>query len=337
MGLRYRKSINLGGGFRINLSKSGVGYSWGGKGFRYTKTANGRTRRTLSIPGTGISYVDESKSKNKNQPKQYTENDITDYETIKNANVSNFRNEEYIEFINALEDILSSNKTSNIFIWISIILFPVPIIGILCMIASLVYKYNIRKNGVINLEYEMDQESSETYKSRMDSWKIINTCDKLWSISSTSSVSNKKIHAGAGTLVTRKEIKLSDKLPFYLKSNINIYTLANKNETIILLPDKIIIIQNNKVGVVSYDDLEINVHQTRFIENESVPKDATIIEYTWQYVNKNGTPDKRHKNNKQLPVCNYGEISIKSKSGINILLNVSDFTKIDTFKVAFKK
>ena len=37
MGFRYRKSINLGGGFRINLSKSGVGYSWGTKGYRITK------------------------------------------------------------------------------------------------------------------------------------------------------------------------------------------------------------------------------------------------------------------------------------------------------------
>ena len=52
MGFRYRKSINLGGGFRINLSKSGVGYSWGVKGFRVTKTASGRTRKTYSIPGT---------------------------------------------------------------------------------------------------------------------------------------------------------------------------------------------------------------------------------------------------------------------------------------------
>ena len=60
MGFRYRKSINLGGGFRINLSKSGVGYSWGVKGFRVTKTASGRTRKTYSIPGTGISWVDES-------------------------------------------------------------------------------------------------------------------------------------------------------------------------------------------------------------------------------------------------------------------------------------
>lgn len=33
MGFRYRKSINLGGGLRINLSKSGIGYSWGVKGY----------------------------------------------------------------------------------------------------------------------------------------------------------------------------------------------------------------------------------------------------------------------------------------------------------------
>lgn len=32
MGLRFRKSINLGCGFRINFSKSGIGYSFGGKG-----------------------------------------------------------------------------------------------------------------------------------------------------------------------------------------------------------------------------------------------------------------------------------------------------------------
>lgn len=31
MGFRFRRSINLGGGFKINLSKSGIGYSWGTK------------------------------------------------------------------------------------------------------------------------------------------------------------------------------------------------------------------------------------------------------------------------------------------------------------------
>lgn len=39
MGFRFRKSINLGSSFKINLSKSGVGYSFGGKGFRITQAA----------------------------------------------------------------------------------------------------------------------------------------------------------------------------------------------------------------------------------------------------------------------------------------------------------
>ena len=63
MGLRIRKSINLGAGFRVNISKSGIGYSWGAPGFRVTKTSRGTTRTTYSIPGTGISYVNESGSR----------------------------------------------------------------------------------------------------------------------------------------------------------------------------------------------------------------------------------------------------------------------------------
>lgn len=60
MGLRIRKSIKLGGGAKINFSKSGIGYSVGTKGLRYTKKAGGGSRTTVSIPGTGISYVEES-------------------------------------------------------------------------------------------------------------------------------------------------------------------------------------------------------------------------------------------------------------------------------------
>ena len=54
MGYRYRKSFKL-GPFRINLSKSGVGWSVGNKYARYTRKANGGTRITTTLPGTGIS------------------------------------------------------------------------------------------------------------------------------------------------------------------------------------------------------------------------------------------------------------------------------------------
>lgn len=74
MGLRFRKSINL-GPIRLNFSKSGMGISFGVKGFRVSKSAKGKTQATVSLPGTGLSYVQDlddlgnkktaSKAKNK--------------------------------------------------------------------------------------------------------------------------------------------------------------------------------------------------------------------------------------------------------------------------------
>ncbi len=55
MGFFYRKSVNF-GPFRVNLSKSGLGYSVGGRGFRVGKSARGRSYSAFHIPGTGVGY-----------------------------------------------------------------------------------------------------------------------------------------------------------------------------------------------------------------------------------------------------------------------------------------
>ncbi len=62
MGIRFRKTVKA-GPININLSKSGVGISTGVKGARVSRTAKGTIRTTLSIPGTGLSYVNNIKKK----------------------------------------------------------------------------------------------------------------------------------------------------------------------------------------------------------------------------------------------------------------------------------
>jgi hypothetical protein len=60
MGFRFRKSIGLGPGIRLNLSKRGAGISFGGKGFIHSIGPSGR-RTTVSAPGTGLSYTVQHK------------------------------------------------------------------------------------------------------------------------------------------------------------------------------------------------------------------------------------------------------------------------------------
>ena len=62
MAMRFRKSVKI-GPVRMTASKSGISTSFGVKGYRVTKTASGKVRKTTSIPGTGVSFVSESGSK----------------------------------------------------------------------------------------------------------------------------------------------------------------------------------------------------------------------------------------------------------------------------------
>jgi len=55
MGLRYRSSIRLAKGLRINLSRSGASLSVGRPGATLTLGQRG-IRGTVGLPGTGIGY-----------------------------------------------------------------------------------------------------------------------------------------------------------------------------------------------------------------------------------------------------------------------------------------
>jgi hypothetical protein len=53
MGWSFRKPFNF-GPLRVNLSRRGVGYSVGVRGFRIGQNAKGQKYSQTSIPGTGI-------------------------------------------------------------------------------------------------------------------------------------------------------------------------------------------------------------------------------------------------------------------------------------------
>ncbi|MDO4421304.1 MAG: DUF4236 domain-containing protein [Eubacteriales bacterium] len=64
MGLNFRKSISLGKGLKLNLSKSGPSISFGKSGFRQSVNLKGQARTTVGIPGTGVYYTKTSNVKN---------------------------------------------------------------------------------------------------------------------------------------------------------------------------------------------------------------------------------------------------------------------------------
>ena len=73
-----------------------------------------------------------------------------------------------------------------------------------------------------------------------------------------------------------------------------------------------------------------------FVETKIVPKDATVINYTWQHVNKSGTADRRYTNNHQIPVCQYGRIVLSANNNLNIEIHISNASAISNIESAFQ-
>src|SRR5699024_2285395 len=168
MGVRFRKSINLGKGFRINMSKSGPGFSWGGKGFRVTKKANGGFRTTAYIPGTGLSYQKDFSNPLKGGKNKKSKKASDKYEEeITRAEERDFG----LDFKNlestGLRDVLDEAKVRYplrtpglvVFILGIILTFINPLLVIIAIAGAIMYFY--KKKNPVEIEYDFTDGAGE--------------------------------------------------------------------------------------------------------------------------------------------------------------------------------
>lgn len=316
MGLNFRKSINLGGGFKINLSKSGVGYSFNVPGGRVSRTASGKIRFNY----TGVKSRGKSSTKDKDESVKSSD--------IENADIGNFQSIEYRVIIDKIAKLLWINRIGNVFILLALLVFINPYF-LISLGVGFALKILIRTALRVNFEYNFDDEFKENHDEKVQAWIKLNECNKLWQVVSESRVINKKAIAGIDRNVIRKPIKIIKKTPYFLSINVEVVQLKLNKETLILLPDKLLIVRGCKVGAINYNNFTIEISSTEFVESNKAPKDAKIIDYRWQYSNKNGEPDKRYKKNRKIPIFLYGVIYLKSEEGLNVEIQYSNIEITD--------
>lgn len=187
---------------------------------------------------------------------------------------------------------------------------------------AVAYRRDILAKTVV-LFYGMEPELEQSYEL-LHQWAAqLAGCARVWHIQAQAQVRDRKYHAGANQLVRRTTTSIRKAEPPYLKTNVETVAVGVGAQVLHFFPDRVLIYDAHGVGAVGYRELVLAVQPSRFIENESVPADATVVDRTWAYVNKNGGPDRRFKNNRSLPVCAYEELAIHSASGIDEVIQLS--------------
>jgi len=207
-----------------------------------------------------------------------------------------------------------------------------PLVGFIPLIIGLAI-YDARRKRV-DIYYLMDDEFNELYSYQKQYFKEFLSNRKVWQKKISQRVRNSKYHAGAEKVVKRIKITKSDfdSLPTPLiKTNVEIPHIALSNIDLYFFPERLILKQNKKYAAVFYKNMKIKSSLISFIENQGVPKDASVIDKTWKYVNKSGGRDRRFKTNKQIPVCQYSEYHLVCKNGIDEIIMTSRTGGMDKF------
>jgi hypothetical protein len=63
MAMRFRRSIKIAPGIKVNFNKNSIGVSVGPKGAHVSVNSKGQKSESIGIPGTGLSYVNRSSAK----------------------------------------------------------------------------------------------------------------------------------------------------------------------------------------------------------------------------------------------------------------------------------
>jgi hypothetical protein len=181
------------------------------------------------------------------------------------------------------------------------------------------------------LTYEFDEVSSARYELILGAVDALGNASRIWSQQTQQSTYDWKRNAGARALITRTLIRVGRLQLKGVITNIPVCGFDFGYMKLFFMPDKVFVLKGKRYGAISYDHINKLTSSERFIENESIPRDGKVIDYTWQYVNRNGGPDRRFKNNRQIPVMQYGVVELTASEGLHIHLQVSSLERTSEF------
>jgi len=334
-----RKSVSA-GPFRFNFSKSGVGVSVGVKGLRvgagprghYIHAGRGGLYYRATLGNAGRSW--QAAASPQLPPAAFDNDDVAMIE-IESGDVMHMRDEAFSELLDEINSKARQTRMSVAFFCTALAIGGIAGLvtgapGLLLCLAALPaggvgrWLDSYRRTSV--LYYDLEGDAETAYRRLVEGFDGLLGCAGKWHIEAGGAVQSLmawKRNAGASHLVKRKRNTLTYSLPLVIKSNVTPPALHVGRQIMFFMPDVVLMQDGGRVGAVRYTDLNVRWQDSRFIETERVPPDATIVDYTWRYPNKSGGPDRRFKDNRQIPICLYEAMYLTSNSGVNELVEFS--------------
>ena len=350
MGFRFQRRLKLFPGVRLNFSGSGISTTIGVRGAGFTFGPKG-TYVNLGIPGTGLSYRERiapplaarppSPHLQPAQDYSYFENPAPVVGEIKSSSVDtmtsggldelkNLINEAAVKHVE-LAKIVKTNESSLLHAQSRLRLAQLFIVRLFTkrVIPDLVTQIVAAEDALsqtrqqlagcsIEIDFAFDDITLNAFAALVRSFDALIGCEKVWDITASVATNRFVERTTADNLVTRKLVALSVTSSEIIDTNHKALRITNANGSDIFIYPGFVMLPSTSsdFALVDVRELQVNLSQTRFHEEENVPHDSEVIGQTWKKANKDGSRDRRFANNYQIPIVRYGEIEFRSSTGL---------------------
>ncbi len=184
---------------------------------------------------------------------------------------------------------------------------------------------------------EIEKEQAEPYFLMRDEFARLCECAAIWDIKTHQSTDKFHERTTASKRVDRQRVRFALDSCELIQWEQRVPRLQNsKGGDLYLYPGFILYsAARGAFSVIDYHDVSGNAVSVSFQEEEGVPGDSKVVGQTWARANKDGSRDLRFANNFQIPIALYGDVTLKSQSGLWEEFQFSNPERVARFLTSF--
>jgi hypothetical protein len=194
------------------------------------------------------------------------------------------------------------------------------------------------ENTRIDVSFEIGDEAQKAYGALVRAFEKLRACASIWDVTADRGTNRFVERTVAGRAVDRKPVQLDFASHDLVRFDGRAMRFGNVNgEDILIYPGIILMPRaDGAFALIDLRELKLGNSYTQFQEAEAVPRDAKIVGHTWLKANKDNTPDRRFNNNRQIPVCLYGQLAFSTSNGVTEEYMFSNVDAAVEFAAALK-
>jgi hypothetical protein len=192
----------------------------------------------------------------------------------------------------------------------------------------------------VQIDFDFDPPALEAFTRLAEAHRRLGRAARVWDVTSSVKTDRREQRTSATSAVTRTPISLQVAGSAIIASRWPGLTIGNANGEDMQLFPGLCLVQRAHGGdyaLIDLREMRVEFRSTNFIEDEAVPRDAEVIEHTWAKVNLDGSPDRRFRDNRQIPIVRYGRLDFVSRSGVTEAVMVSDVGAAQSFADCYQQ